>query len=358
MKYAVLTAKHHEGFCLWDTAQTDFKATRSPAGRDLLRPYVDAFRAEGLKVGFYYSLLDWHHPQYTIDIHHPLRDLPADSPIRKERSLPAYVDYMHAQVRELLTGYGKIDILWFDFSFDDKRGEAWRAKDLVAMVRELQPHILMNNRLTGSHEASNLGGDYGEINTPEQMIPAEGLTDTAGNPVVWESCITLNDHWGYNRDDRNFKSAAEVIRMLVESVSKGGNLLLNVGPTAKGEFQPEAQNILSQVASWMRVNGESVIGAGRAVGMNKPDWGRYTKNGNTVYAHVYERPTGPILFENLGAGADGVAKVKRARYLADGSELIINKPWNVPQNSPHLFVNLPRTPLPDAVDTVIALELT
>ncbi len=352
MKYAVMTAKHHDGFCLWDSKLTEYKATHTRAGRDLVRPYVEAFRREGLHVGLYYSLLDWHHTQYTIDRHHPLRDLPEDAPERKNRSLPVYVDYLHGQVRELLTNYGRIDLLWFDFSFDDKRGEAWRANDLVKMVRELQPGILMNNRLAGAHEyKDDASRALGDISTPEQLIPAEGVLDNQGNPVVWEACMTLNDHWGYNRDDRNFKSPAQVVRMLVECVSKGGNLLLNVGPTAKGEIQAEARGVLERVGTWMRVNRESVIGAGNAAGVNKSDWGRYTQHGQMLYAHIFERPMGPLMLENLAG------KVKRARFLADGSELLLTKPWNVPEDSPHLFINLPRAALPDELDTVVALEL-
>ena len=142
MQYAVLTAKHHEGFCLFDSQYSTYTAVHTPARRDLFREYVDAFRAAGLKVGFYYSLLDWHHPEYTIDRHHPLRDLAANDPERTRRALPKYIDYLHVQVRELLTNYGKIDVLWFDFSFDDKHSEAWRPKELVAMVRSLQPGIM------------------------------------------------------------------------------------------------------------------------------------------------------------------------------------------------------------------------
>ena len=353
MKYAVLTAKHHDGFCLWDTKLTDYSATHTPAGRDLLRPYVEAFRAAGIKVGFYYSLLDWHHPQYTLDRHHPLRDLPDDAELRRNRSLPAYVDYLHGQVRELLTGYGKIDILWFDFSFDDKRGEAWRAAELVQMVRSLQPGILLNNRLTGAHELDNdaAGGRLGDIHTPEQLIPAEGIRDAQGNAAVWEACVTLNDHWGYCRDDHHFKTSAEVVRMLVECASKGGNLLLNVGPNARGEIQAEAQEVLDAAGRWVHINGESIEGAGMADSLAKPDWGRYTQRGKMLFAHVFERPMGPLLVENMAG------KVKRARLLADGSELSLNKPWNVPQNSPHLYLSLPQAPLSDDIDTVIALEL-
>ncbi len=351
MQYAVLTAKHHEGFCLFDSQHTTYTAMHAPAHRDLFRQYVEAFRAAGLKVGIYYSLLDWHHPEYTIDRHHPLRDLPPDDPERTRRSLPKYVDYLHAQVRELLTNYGKIDLLWFDFSFDDKNSDAWRAAELVRMVRELQPGILLNNRLTLGHaDTATQNNALGDITTPEMAVPAQGIRDAAGRPVLWETCITLNDHWGYTRDDHHFKTPAQVVRMLVECVSKGGNLLLNVGPTATGVIQAEAAAVLARVGEWMEANRESIYGAGPA-DMPLPDWGRYTRGEDgALYAHVFQRPMGPIAFHGLAG------KVQRARFLADGSELVLNKPWNVPGDSPDLHVDLPGAPLIDDLDTVIALH--
>lgn len=354
MKYAVLTAKHHDGFCLFDSHHTQYTALHTPAGRDLLREFVDAFRAAGLKIGFYYSLLDWHHPHYTIDRHHPLRDLPENHPERTRRHWPTYLDYLHAQVRELLTHYGKIDILWFDFSFDDKHSDAWRAADLVTMCRELQPGILLNNRLTLGHtDTATQSAPLGDITTPEMAVPDQQLRDAQGNPVRWETCITLNDHWGYVRDDHHFKTPAQVVRMLVDCVSKGGNLLLNAGPTAKGEIQKEAGDVLSRVGEWMAANSESIYGCGPA-DIPTPTWGRYTHgDDNTLYAHLFDRPMGPIAFHDLAG------KIKRARFLADGSELLLDQPWNVPQNSPHLHTNLPTAALPDeTLDTVIELHRT
>ena len=190
MKYAVLTAKHHDGFCLFDSKLTDYKSTNTPAKRDLVREYLEAFRAEGLKVGLYYSLLDWHHPDYPHfgDRQHPMRD--NESFRNHTYKLENYVDYMHGQVRELLTEYGKLDIMWFDFSYKDERndmsGEKWRATDLVSMIRKIQPHILIDNRLEVSGEGfgSLLNGNpsvySGDFVSPEQIIPPEGIADVNG----------------------------------------------------------------------------------------------------------------------------------------------------------------------------------
>lgn len=352
-KYAVITTKHHDGFCLFDSKLTDYKATNTPAGRDLIREYVDAFRGEGLKVGFYYSLLDWHHPDYPVDRLHPQRGLAEEHPFKtQKRNFANYQRYLHGQVKELLTNYGKIDLLWFDFSYGEMSGETWRAKELVEMIRKLQPGIILNNRLTAGHEDPGKRTAMGDLHTPEQIIPAEGVLNADGTPALWEACITLNRHWGYARDDQDFKTPAQVVRMLIECVSKGGNLLLNVGPTARGEIQEECYDVLLDVGQWLAVNGESIYGAGRAEGMAKPDWGRYTRKGNVLYAHIMEKPMGPILFEGLGRG-----KVKRVRMLSDGSEIKTDKPWNVPAESPHLFVSLPPNATFDPLSTVVKLEL-
>lgn len=348
MQYAVMTSKHHDGFCLFDSKYTDYKATNTLAGRDLIREYLDAFRAEGLKVGFYYSLLDWHHPDYPIagDRIHPMRSHP-DFKDHKG-NLPRYAEYMRNQVEELLTNYGKIDIIWFDFSYDDMRGEAWGATELVKMVRRLQPNIIIDNRLGGNIKAVEPEIYAGDFASPEQIIPPEGMTDEAGQPIPWEACITLNDHWGYHAGDKNWKSPATVVRALVECVSKGGNLLLNVGPTARGELPPECYDILSDVGVWMHENGESIYGCGPA-SLPKPEWGRFTAKAGALYAHVIDRGIGPV---NL-RGLEG--KVAYARLLADGSEVKLTRPWNAVEFPDDLFITFPTAGLPDEWDTVVKL---
>jgi len=355
MKYAVMTSKHHDGFCLFDSRYTDYKATNTPAGRDLIREYVDAFRAEGLKVGFYYSLIDWHHEDYPAygDRHHPMRGNEAykDRP----ENFARYVEYLHNQVRELCTNYGKIDIMWFDFSYGDMRGEKWEATKLVEMIRALQPGIVIDNRLGGDGAGKDGRAEEppvyaGDFESPEQKIPAQGVTDALGRPVPWEACMTLNDHWGYCSSDRNYKSARNVIHMLIECVSKGGNLLLNVGPNAKGEIPKESIAVLEQVGAWMRENGESIYGCGIAE-LPKPEWGRYTRRGKQLYAHVFERGVSAIRFDGLGG------KVKKARLSLDGSELKLHRPWNAQDNVTDAFVHFGTAELPEPLGTVVELEL-
>jgi alpha-L-fucosidase len=359
MKYAVLTTKHHDGFCLFDSAFTDYKATNTKAGRDLVREYVDAFRAEGLKIGFYYSLLDWHHPDYPhmTDRHHPMRGNP-DYP-DEGRNFDRYLDYLHNQVRELCTNYGKIDIIWFDFSYADMRGEKWRATELVNMVRELQPGILIDNRLegSGSEQGSLMTGDplpyHGDFACPEQIIPPRGLVDAKGKDVVWEACVTMNNHWGYCRTDGYFKPASMVIKKLVECVSKGGNLLLNVGPDARGRIPDESVKILKEVGRWMERNSESVYGCGKST-LPKPDYGRLTqRDGNTLYIHIFDNTVGPLPV--IGVKQEDILS---ARDLATGTELRAKGGWMCSDYPDTAFITLGENPvLPDPDDTVIRLKL-
>ncbi len=359
MKYAVLTAKHHDGFCLFDSAYTDFKATNTKAGRDLLREYADAFRAEGLKVGFYYSLLDWHHPDYPHykDRHHPMRNRAEYG--NEGRDFSRYVEYLHNQVRELCTNYGKIDIIWFDFSYDDMRGEMWEASKLADMVRTLQPGILIDNRLegSGSEQGSLLLGDplpyHGDFACPEQIIPPEGLKDRYGRDVLFEACFTMNGNWGYSYEDHYFKPSGMLIKSLVECVSKGGNMLLNVGPDARGNIPEESVRILKEIGAWMKKYSSSVYGCTKA-DLPKPEYGRITrKDEKTLYYHIYDNTVGPLPL--FGLKREEIGSV---RDTATGAELKLADTW-VTQNYPDLtFVNISPDPvLPDPVDTVITVRL-
>ncbi|MBQ9373708.1 MAG: alpha-L-fucosidase [Oscillospiraceae bacterium] len=323
MRYAVLTAKHHEGFCLFDSQYTDYKATNTPAGRDLVREFTDAFRAEGLRVGFYYSLLDWHHPDFTIDVHHPRRDDPDARAQNEGRSMARYCEYVRNQVRELLTGYGKIDVLWFDFSYPEQCGtgdkawmkgkgaEDWEAEKLIALARSLQPRILIDNR-TGIEQ---------DIWTPEQYQLGDWLRHPeTGERLVWEACQTFSGSWGYYRDETSWKSPGQLIRMLVNTVSAGGNLLMNVGPTARGCFDRRACRALTVFADWMKYNSRSIYGCTMA----EPDLlaacprdcrMTQSQDGTRLYLHLFAYPFAHLELRGLAG------RVEYAQFLADGSEL-------------------------------------
>lgn len=273
MKYVVLTAKHHDGFCLFDSKYTDFKVTNTKLGRDVVKDFVEAVRGEGLKVGLYFTLLDWYHDDYPHygDKQHPMRNRPEYG--NEGRNFDRYLDYMHNQIREICTNYGRLDVLWFDFSYEDKynvmRGEAWRATELINMVRELQPQVIIDNRLEVSGEGygSLWTGDpkpyHGDFVSPEQMVPPQGIQDKNGRDMVWESCVTMNRNWGYCEKDHYFKPASMLIRKLVECVSKGGNMLLNVGPDARGNIPPQSMAILEEIGAWMKKTGTASTAAER-----------------------------------------------------------------------------------------------
>ena len=259
MKYFVVTTKHHDGFCLWDTKCTKWSAPHSAARRDLLRPIVNAFRAEGLRVGFYYSLQDWDHPQYPIDVFHPLRDREDAADLNRKRDVRKYAKFMRDQVTELLTQYGKIDVLWFDFSypgrsyrgFPGKGRDAWESRRLLDLVHELSPDTLVNDRL-------DLPGE-GDFMTVEQKqldeAPRGGPQAISSSCLArcWENCHTFSGAWSYNRDESSWKSPKLCLQLLIQAVARGGNYILNVGPTARGEFDPRATDRLRVYADWMKL---------------------------------------------------------------------------------------------------------
>ncbi len=314
MKYLVITAKHHEGFCLWDTAYTDYKATNTPCGRDLLRPVVEAFRAEGLRVGFYYSIIDWHHPDFTIDPMHPMRNHPDAAKWNESRDMERYREYMRNQVRELLTQLGTIDIMWFDFSYPNaelnglkgKGHEDWDSEKLLQLVRELRPGIIVDNRL-------DLPPEQADIHTPEQFQPHAWAT-VNGKPVHWETCQTFSGSWGYHRDEATWKSPEQLIRMLVNTVGCGGNLLMNVGPTARGLFDHRAVDALTVYADWMALHSRAIYGCTQSAFTPPPDC-RYTQNGDRLYLHIFAWPFKHLHLPGLAG------KVAYAQLLNDASEL-------------------------------------
>ncbi|MGU3646898.1 alpha-L-fucosidase [Microbacterium sp. C23T] len=309
MGYVVLTTKHHDGFALWNTAVSDFNAVAA-CGRDLVREYVDALRAEGLRVGLYHSLIDWHHPDFTVDWNHPRRADEDIAALNEGRDMARYRQFLHAQVRELLTDYGKIDYLFFDFTYpesmDGLAGKGpgdWDAEALLAMCRELQPEMLVNDRL----------GIPGDFVTPEQYQPTAPLM-VDGVPQVWEACQTMNGSWGYHRDNTEQKPATLLVQMLSDSVSMDGNMLLNIGPDGRGAIAPRDERTLSEIGEWMRLHRGAIVGAGHA-SFVPPREGVYTRRGHKLYLHLMSWPLG---FVHL-AGLAG--KVTYARFLNDGSWL-------------------------------------
>jgi len=258
-KYMVMTTKHHEGFCHWDSKLTEYNAMKQGPGRDLVREFVEAARAEGLRVGFYYSLMDWHHPDGA--------KCKTDEEARKR-----FVEYTHGLIRELLTNYGKIDVLWYDVSWP-LTAEQWESERMNEMVFELQPEIIVNNR-------NDLPGDF---STPEQHITAS----EAGR--AWETCMTLNDSWGFNRGDDAWKTPKTIVDNLATCAHGGGNYLLNIGPEPDGSIPPDTAACLESVGKWLESNGKSIYGTDRAdVSWNTN--ANYTRRGNKLYIHQHYWP--------------------------------------------------------------------
>ena len=328
MKYFVITTKHHDGFCMWDTKYTDYKVTNTPYGKDILRQVVDAFRAEGLRVGLYYSLIDWHHPDFPIDQVHPMAEKikgAERAAINSRRDMKKYAQYMRDQVTELLTQYGPVDIIWFDFSYPSlydkapegepknwygKGHEDWESEKLLRLVRSLAPNIIVDDRL-------DLPG-AGDIKTPEQITPDDQPRDKEGNPLVWEGCQTFSGSWGYFRDEMSWKTTKQCLDMLINHVSRNGNLLMNVGPTSRGYLDHRALACLKGYADWMKYNSSSIYGCGCPPPQftTSTDY-RYTYNAKTnrLYLHLMNWPFQHISLPNLGG------KVAYAQFLHDGSEV-------------------------------------
>ncbi|MCX6560642.1 MAG: alpha-L-fucosidase [Candidatus Aminicenantes bacterium] len=315
MKYFVVTTKHHDGFCLFDSKHTDYKAPATANGKDLIAPLVEAMRAEGLKVGLYYSLLDWHHPDYPVDKQHPQGNDAVFREQAKGRDVKKYAAYMRDQVRELLTNYGTIDYLFLDFSFpgEDGKGRAdWESEKLLALIRELQPNILINDRL----DLLDVPGGW-DFRTPEQFMPEEWLTMN-GRRVPWETCQTFSGSWGYHRDEATWKSVRQLVVTLIEVVGKGGNFLLNVGPTARGAFDDRAEERLEGIGRWMKLHDRSITGCTQAPDeFPKPAHAFLTYNpvAKRLYVHVLEWPIGTLTLPGLGG------KVRYAQLLNDASEI-------------------------------------
>lgn len=312
MKYMVMTTKHHEGFCHFDTKTTKYCAPKQAAGRDLVKEYVAAARAEGLRVGFYYSLMDWHHPDGARCA-------------KDESARRRFVDYIHTHVRELMTNYGKIDVLWYDVAWP-LSAEGWESAAMNKMVRSLQPGIILNNR-------SNVPEDF---DTPEQEIRASKGRN-------WESCMTMNDSWGYHAADDAWKSPKTVVRNLVTCARDGGNYLLNIGPKPDGSIPEESVRILTAVGDWMQRNGSSIYTA-EPCQVRSSEYINFTRRGKSLFAHVYFWPGDTVAIGGL------TAKVVSAKMLASG------KPVQFQQEDFRLRLTGLSAVAPDSPATTIAIE--
>jgi len=335
MQYAILTAKHHDGFALFDTTLSDFSVGR----RDVVRAFVDAVRDEGLRVGLYFSLSDWHHPDYPAFTD---ADRPYVLGLGRRSSPEAwrrFTAFMHGQVRELLTRYGPIDVLWFDGGWE-RTADEWRTPELHELIRSLQPDVLVNDRLPA----------FGDFDTPEQFVPAE----PPGR--AWETCMTVNESWGFNPADTRFKSGRQLVHTLCEVAGKGGNLLLNVGPMGDGRVQPEVLARLAVVERWMARNVDSIVGTEPGLAPWQ-FYGPSTRRGDIIYLHLLMRPYDAVTVRGMP-----VRRVRRVRALASGNELawtsrasVVDTLFNAdPLGELRIEV---RDAMIDECATVIALEI-
>jgi alpha-L-fucosidase len=342
VKYIVITSKHHDGFGMYRSDLTDWCIRRTPFQRDPLKELAAACKAEGIKFCLYYTIMDWHSPDWGI--RRPWNDVAAKSgPPNMDR----FEDYMKGQLHELLTNYGPIGLLWFDGNWESP-WTAKRGQEIYDYVRRLQPPVIVNNRV-GKPESTSGGGfaktgEVGDYGTPEQTIPPTGF----GPGVYWESCMTMNDHWGYNRADHNFKSPEVLVHNLIDCASKGGNYLLNVGPTSEGLIPAPELDRLQAMGKWMQVNGAAIYGTS-ASPFKKLPWGRCTEvadgKNTTLYLHVWNWPTdGKLLVPGLNNA------VKSAKLLATAAKL---KTSSTPDG---VVINVPAT-APDTISSTIVLKL-
>jgi alpha-L-fucosidase len=316
MKYVTIVAKHHDGFCLWDTAHNEFKATNAPCGRDLLAPMVEAFRAEGLRIGLYYSLIDWHDPDFTVDMKHPLRADPAERAQNPQRDMDRFRRKMRGELTELMTRFGPVDIVWFDWSYpgpDGKGREDWDSEALCRIIKEHQPQALVTNRYDFAE-----GADF---ETPEQWQPTEPLRDQEGRAVLFEACQTFSGSlaWSYAREDDDWKPVDLLLRMLIETVSSGGNMLLNVAPTARGKFDPRTCRYLDTIGEWMELHGRSIYGCGPApAGIEPPQncFLTYHPATHRLYIHLCAWPHKHVYLHGMSG------HLAYAQFLHDGAEVL------------------------------------
>jgi len=335
-KYMVITSKHHDGFSIYRSGVSDYDMEITPYAGDPLKQLADAAQRSGIRLGFYHSIMDWKHPGYR-----PLRSWEHPKTFEQGGDLPRYLDFMKAQLRELLTNYGDVSMIWFDGEWEHKPEEI-NADGIYDFIRGIQPNTLINDRLYNRR-----AGNKADFGTPEQFVPATGVTGPDGKPVLWESCVTINtDSWGYNKYETDFKTDRDLIRMLVEVVSKGGNLLLNVGPRPDGTIQPEFVERLQAIGRWMDVNSEAIYETTASPFARLPFYGRATVKGSTLYLHVFNWPK------------DGKLRVPGLNNLVHKAHLLADpaKGLATARDGEDIVITLPEV-APDDTASVIALQL-
>ncbi len=335
-KYIVITSKHHDGFSIYRSRVSDYDMKITPYPGDPLKLLAEVCKRKEIRLGFYHSIMDWHHPDYR-----PRRAWEYPNP-KEGGNNNRYIDFMKAQLNELLTGYGDVAMLWFDGEWEHTLAEAGRTDEIYDFIHGLQPNTLINDRLY-----ERKPGNRADFGTPEQFVPASGIRDSSGQPVLWESCVTINnDSWGYNKYETEFKTTRDLIRMLIEVVSKGGNLLLNVGPTPDGRIQDEFVTRLNALGRWLNVNGEAIYGTTASPFARLPFFGRATAKGSTVYLHLFEWP------------ADGRLRVPGLKNLVHSARLLGSPDARITtrRDQDDVILSLPAQ-APDETANVVALRL-
>jgi alpha-L-fucosidase len=338
MKYIIITSKHHDGFAMFDSKVSGYDIVHAaPYHRDVIRALSEAAHAQGLKFGVYYSIMDWHHPDAQGAATPNYNSTTVSNP-----NFARYVEtYLKPQLKELLTQYPAIDVLWFDgewiADWNDDRGRA-----ILNYVRGIKPSLIVNNRVGNGRQGLNglaKGGrvGLGDFGTPEQQVPPEGLPG-----VDWETCMTINDNWGFQSFDDNWKSPQMLIRTLIDIASKGGNLLLNVGPTSQGEIPAESVARLREMGQWLRVNGDAIYGT-TASRYGKPAWGRFTTKADTTYAHVFDWP------KDRKLALTGITHAPRQAFL-----LADHKTLTIARTDSGVVLTLPRN-APSSIASVVML---
>ena len=331
MKYIVITSKHHDGFSMFDSKLTEYDIMNTPYKKDILKVLAGECHKQGIKICWYYSVLDWHHPDYLPRGTEKAR--PWDNRPTENADYNCYIDYMKSQIEELLTNYGDIGILWFDGGWEHN-AEEHRAREVVGLIRKLQPDIIINDRI-------GLPQDY---DTPEQHIPPTGRKDRD-----WETCMTMNESWGYNKGDQKWKSSKILIQNLAKTVSRGGNFLLNVGPTAEGLIPEPSIERLAKIGEWMKINSESIYGT-KAGPFKRLEWGdcsmKPKRDRSLLYLHVFKWPEGDLVVPGL------LNEINKTYLLSDKNKT----PLSFKLSGEDVLIEVPEQ-VPDSNDTVIVLDI-